>query len=189
MPCFRTDILPDSSICAHCEQLWTFQDDNNCFVLDPESMDKVAEFYRSDKSVVMKKCPEMVAADQMFEEEVQSAKGVFTDSVDELEESFPEASFQDFCKQVLNKAGVLFKDTDRSQNPYRRTAEQQARIGLYVQRMVVLWVRVKASVQSEQFDSIVRTLISVANRVENASRWAVQKVFPKYPVFVGPLVR
>ena len=34
----------------------------------------------------------------------------------------------------------------------------------------------------------MKTLIAVANRVENAARWAMQEAFPGYPVFVGPLV-
>ena len=188
MPCYRTDILADSSVCSHCDQLWALQGDDNCYTLNPKSMDKAAEFYRAGKTGVMRKWPEIVAAEQMFEDEVQSAKDVFADSEDELSESFPEASFQDVCRQILNETGVLFKDAGRAQNPYRRTAEQQARIGLYVQKMVVLWVRVKAAVLSEQFDSFVKTLTAVAKRVENASRWALQEVFPTYPVFVGPLV-
>ena len=188
MPCYRTDILANSSVCAHCDQLWALQDDDSFYALDPKTMEEAAEFYRAGKTGVMKKWPELVAAEQMFEEEVQSAKDIFADSEDELTASFPDVGFQDFCKLILNDAGVLFHDAGRSQNPYRRTAEQQARVGVYVQKMVVLWVRVKAAVSTEQFDAFFNTLCAVANRVENAARWAVQRTFQSYPVFVGPLV-
>lgn len=163
--------------------------EDNCYTPSPDSMDKAAEFYRAGRTGVMKKWPEIVAAQDIFDQEVQSAKDVFADSADELKASFPEATFQEFCKQVLNEAGVLFKDAGRrSQNPYRRTAEQQARIGAYIQKMAVLWVRIKAAVITAQFNKFVRALISIANRLENAARWAVQEKFPDYPVFVGPVV-
>ena len=55
MPCYRTDILADSSVCPHCDQLWALQDDDSFYALDPETMDKAAEFYRAGKTGVMKK--------------------------------------------------------------------------------------------------------------------------------------
>ena len=128
MPCYRTDILADSSVCAHCDQLWALQDDDSFYTLAPKTMDKAAEFYRAGKTDVMKKWPEMVAAEQMFEEEVQSAKDIFADSVDELSTSFPGVDFQDFCKQILNESGVLFHDADRSK--IRFAGQPSSRQGL-----------------------------------------------------------
>ena len=188
LPCYRTDILADSSVCAHCEQLWASENEEGMYELKPEVMDKAAEFYTAGKTGVMKKWPVMVAASEAFDSEVTSAKEIFADSEDELDAAFPEADFQKFCKQVLNDSGVVFAEAGRARNPFKRSAEQQERIGAYVQRMAVLWVRVKAAVEPAMFETFVRKLQEIARRVENAARWTVQKAFPAYPVFVGPLV-
>ena len=188
MPCYRTDILADSSLCEHCEQLWAVEGPDGHYCLDPEKMDKAAAFYIAGKTGVMHKWPEMVAASETFANEVRTAKEIFADSDEELDEAFPEANFQEFCKQILNESGVLFADAGRSRNPYKRSAEQQARIGSYVERMAVLWVRLKAVVEPARFETFVKKLQGIARRVEHAARWEVQAAFPTYPVFVGPLV-
>ena len=188
MPCYSTDILADSTFCAHCEELWSAKHDNGFYAVNPATMPKAAQLYKPGKSGVLKKWPEIVAAGATFEEEIQSAKDVFADSVDALAVSFPGVDFHTFCKDILNKAGVLFEDAGRSRNPYRRTAEQQARIGAYVQKMAVLWIRVKAAVKTSAFNAFVKKLRVIAKLVERAARWTVQKEFPEYPVFIGPLV-
>ena len=188
VPCFRTDILEDNSVCAHCEQLWAAPNESGFYVLNPETMDKAAEFYKPGKTGVMKKWQELIGASGIYEDEVQSAKDIFADSSDELDPDFPGMDFTAFCKEILNYSGVLFADAGRVRNPYRRTYEQQLRIGQYVQRMSVLWVRLKAAVKKPLFAEFVEKLRAIALRVEQATRWTVQKAFPKYPVFVGPLV-
>ena len=188
MPCYRTDILADSSLCEHCEQLWAVEGADGCYTLDPEKMDKAAAYYKAGKTGVMHKWPEMIAASETFANEVRSTKEIFADSDAELDEAFPEADFQQFCKQILNESGVLFADAGKSRNPYKRSAEQQARIGSYVDRMAVLWVRLKAAVEPAFFETFVTKLQGIAQRIEHAARWELQAAFPKYPVFVGPLV-
>ena len=73
MPCYRTDLLADNSVCARCEQLWASPGEDGNFALDPKTMDKAADFYKPGKTGVMKKWQEMVGASAIFEEEVQSA--------------------------------------------------------------------------------------------------------------------
>ena len=188
MPCYRTDLLSDSSLCEHCQQLWATQDGDGFYVLDPETMDKAAQYYAPGMTGVMKKWQEMAGASTIFDKEVQSAKDVFADSTDQLDADFPGMDFQQFCKEILNDSGVLFSDAGRSRNPYRRTQVQQVRIGAYTQRMAVLWVRVKAAVPEAVFAKFVSELRGISSRVEQAARWTVQKAFSQYPVFVGPLV-
>lgn len=188
MPCYRTDILHDNSVCAHCNELWAANDSDGFYSLKPGAMEKAADLYKPGKTGVMKKWTEMNVAKKVFDQEVSSAKDVFADSTDELDVDFPGMNFEQLCKEILNDSGVLFADAGRSKNPYRRTAAQQSNIGQYVQRMVVLWVRVKAAVKSAIFESFVSKLRGIAGRVELAAKWTVQKAFPNYPVFVGPLV-
>ena len=188
MPCYRTDILHDNSVCAHCNELWAARDGAGFYALKPEAMGKAAEFYKPGKTGVMKKWMEMKGASAIFEEDVGSAKDVFADSTDELDAKFPGTSFDQFCKEILNDSDVLFADAGRSWNPYRRTAVQQTNIEQYVQRMTVLWIRVKATVKSAIYKSFVEKLRGIARRVELAAKWTVQRAFPNYPVFVGPLV-
>ena len=188
MPCYRTDIPADSTVCAHCNELWAFPDDDNVCKLDVATMPKAAEFYQPGKTGVMRRWPEMIAAKEAFEREIQSAKDIFEDSEDELESLFPDTDFDGFCTCVLNDSEVLFADAGRSKNPYKRSAEQQARIGTYMLRMVVLFVRVKAAVPKVLFNPFVVKLRAVARRVEDAAKWTLQKAFPEYPVFSGPVV-
>lgn len=89
----------------------------------------------------MRKWQEIVGASAVFEEEVGSAKDIFQGSTGELDPSFPGMKFNKFCKEILNRSGVVFEDAGQSKNPYRITYEQRARIGMYTQRMAVLWVR------------------------------------------------
>ena len=49
-------------------------------------------------------------------------------------------------------------------------------------------MRVKSAVKTEIFFKFITELRQIATRVENAARWAVQKVFKDYPVFVGAIV-
>ena len=151
-------------------------------------MGKSAECYKPNKTGVMKKWMEIKGVKGVFEQEVGSAKDVFADSTDELDADFPDMTFEQLFKEILNDSGVLFADAGRSRNPYRRSAAQQTNIGQYMQRMVVLWVRVKAAVKPAIFKSFVDKLRGIARRVELAAKWTVQKAFPNYPVFVGPLV-
>ena len=46
----------------------------------------------------------------------------------------------------------------------------------------------KSAVKPEAFDAFVKKLRVIVKKVERAARWTVQKEFPDYPVFVGPLV-
>ena len=188
MPCYRTDLLADNSLCEHCQQLWAAHDEEGYYMLDPKTMDKAALFYKAGRTGVLRKWQEIVGASAVFEEEIQSAKEVFADSTDQLDKSFPGMDFSQFCKEVLNNSGVLFADAGRSRNPYRRSQVQQVRIGRYVQRMAVLWVRVKSAVPQAIFDKFMSDLRATAGKIEQAARWTVQKTFPQYPVFVGPLV-
>ena len=187
MPCYRTDVLHDNSLCAHCEELWADKDDAGFYVLKPKLMKKAAEVYKAGQSGVMKKWLEMKGARTIFESEALAAKDVFADSTDELEVTFPGMDFDQFCKEVLNASGVLAADAGKSRNPYRRTAAQQTDIGQYAQRMAVLWIRVKAAVKPAIFKTFVTKLRGIARRVEQAAKWTLQKAF-QYPVFVGPLV-
>ena len=188
MPCYRTDIPADSTVCPHCNELWAFPDEDNMCKLDVATMPKAAEFYKAGKTGVMRKWPEMLTAKEAFEREIQSAKDLFEDSPDALPSLFPEVDFDGFCNCVLNDAEVLFADAGRSKNPYKRSAEQQARIGAYVLRMVVLFIRVRAAVPQVRFNPFVVKLRAVARRVEDAAKWSAQRAFPEYPVFVGPIV-
>ena len=188
MPCYRTDLQADNAVCAHCEQLWAARDEEGFYILDPKTMDKAAEFYKPGKSGVMKKWQEIVGASAIFDDEVQAVKDVFADSEDELDAEFPGMNFDEYCKEIMNKSGVTFADAGRSRNPYRRTWEQQTRLGMYAQHMSVLWVRVKASVSAAIFNKFMRELRELALTIEQAARWTLQRAFSGFPVFVGPLV-
>ena len=188
LPCYRTDVLHDNSVCAHCEELWADKDEEGFYVLRPKLMKNAAEVYKAGKTGVMKKWMEIKGARNIFESEAAAAKDVFADSTEELGVDFPGMGFDQFCKEILNVSGVLFADAGKSRNPYRRTAAQQTNIGQYVQRMSVLWIRVKAAVKPAIFETFVTKLRGIAQRVEQAAKWTLQKAFPNYPVFVGPLV-
>ena len=88
--------MADSSVCEHCDQLWALQNDDGFYVLEPETMDKAAQFYEAGKTGVMKKWPEMVGACATWEQEIQAAKDGFADSDEELDVVLPETDFQGF---------------------------------------------------------------------------------------------
>ena len=188
IPCFRTDVLADNTVCSHCEQLWSESNDDGVYCLDVHKMPRAAEVYAPCKKGVMKKWPEMISAKEMYEQEIQAAVDVFTGSDDQLAKDFPSTSFEGFSVAVLNDSHVLFADAGRSKNPYRRTAEQQARIGAYTMKMAVLFIRVKAAVLELQLNPFIVKLRAAAKRIEDAAKWTVQRVFPDHAVYVGPLV-
>lgn len=39
---------------------------------------------------------------------MQAVKDVFADSEDELDSKFPGMSFDEYCKEIMNKSGVTF---------------------------------------------------------------------------------
>ena len=57
LPCFSTKLAADSSMCAHCDELWGVgPDDNGFFTLDPESMSEAAAVYEAGKTVSRLMC-------------------------------------------------------------------------------------------------------------------------------------
>ena len=159
------------------------------YCLNADTMPRAAEVYKAGKRGVMRKWAEFTTAKELYEQEIQSAIDVFAESESELPPDFPGTSFDEFCTAFLNESHILFADAGRSKNPYRRTAEQQAKIGAYVMEMAVLFVRVRAAVLGDaHINPFMQKLRDVAKRVQDAAKWAVQRAFPDHPVFVGPLV-
>ena len=69
----------------------------------------------------------------------------------------------------------------------RRSSRRELGI-ICLARMVVLVIRVKASIPDGTFNPFVVKLRSVARRVEDAAKWTMQRTFSDYPVFIGPIV-
>ena len=104
MPCYRTDLLADSTVCDHCEELWAQRDENGFYVLDPAKMEKAAQVYKPGKTGVMKKWQEIVGASAIFEEEVGSAKDIF-EGTGELESDFPGVDFRGVLQRNFEQVG------------------------------------------------------------------------------------
>merc|ERR1739848_751948 len=45
IPCFESEFDSTKSLCPHCEELWSFEDEDDSFTLDAETMKNAAKFY------------------------------------------------------------------------------------------------------------------------------------------------
>ena len=121
MPCYRTDLLADSTVCDHCDELWAQRDENGFYVLDPAKMEKAAQVYKPGKTGVMKKWQEIVGASAIFEEEVGSAKDIF-EGTGELESDFPGVDFRGVLQRNFEQVGCGVRGCGAHQEPISQNA-------------------------------------------------------------------
>ena len=107
----------------------------------------------------MKKWPELVTADPMFDEEVQSSKDILRIQTTSWARLFRMSSFKtrvlkenfEWDGRVISRRGPLKESVPQDS----RASDKDRHLRV---KMVVSWVRVKSTVSTEQFDSFFMTL-------------------------------
>ena len=124
-------------------------------------------------------------AEVEYSEQIASIKEIFDGSTIELPASWPDRYFKDVLKSVLVDTGIVNSEPNKAE--LKRTALHQQQLGEFMQRMVPLWLRVRAVLELSQMDEHVSSLGFIAQIVENATVAVLQKRKPDDPVFCGAL--
>ena len=136
----------------------------------------------------MKNWSSMRGMQDYFEKEVQIVKDLLQDSEFAVPADWPHMGWVAAQKTFMQQAGVLFADAGRSRNPYQRTAQEQAAIAAYARSMLRMWLRVGATVSKDKWIIHLKELQRKAQLIARAAKWAVQRQYPRDPVFAGPIV-
>ena len=189
LPCWSPNLVAGSAFCAHCKEIWGDHNSRSSdwFSFDADSMPAAAEFYKPGHKSVLWNNPAMISAKELFSEEITVIKDLLAGSEWELGRDWPGMGFREVSESVLAGAGVLYKDAARSSNPYRRDAWQEQRLKDYLHQMIKAWLRIRATVEPEAFNSHLTELQNMAKNVSKAAMWAVQQKNDE-PVLVGPIV-
>ena len=189
LKCYETKLAKDASVCGHCEELWAMPDDDLVYALTDE-MKRASALYEQGERKALKNWQGMKDMEGFFSDEVQKVKELLQGSTWELTKSWPFVFYHEAVKSFTNDAGVLFQDAGKSRNPHARSKREQHVICMYVQTLLPLWLRVRATVagQDEWVDSM-KALQKMAKQVARASTWALQSALPEDPVFVGSIVQ
>ena len=84
--CFSAKLTTESTVCAHCDQLWSMPDDDGIYELD-EGMTEAWDRYKKGVRRAMKNWDDMQDMDEFFGKEIQAVKDLLCDSEFELEAS------------------------------------------------------------------------------------------------------
>ena len=185
--CFDTNLAKESSVCAHCEQLWSLASDENVYEVT-EDMDAARERYKKGERRAMKNWQGMRDLPEFYSDQIQIIKDVVAGSRFAVANKWPNVSVDDAQRALLQDAGVLFADAGRSRNPYSRTSAEQVNIANYIHAMLKKYLAVRVTVDASRWATLLHELQRKAKLVQKAALWAMQAEFMADPVFVGPIV-
>ena len=175
--CYSTELTKQSTVCAHCEQLWALADDDGFYEVTEDMKDAWARYQKGERKA-MKNWSSMRGMQDYFEKEVQIVKDLLQDSEFAVPADWPHMGWVAAQKTFMQQAGVLFADAGRSRNPYQRTAQEQAAIAAYARSMLRMWLRVGATVSKDKWIIHLKELQRKAQLIARAAKWAVQRQYP-----------
>ena len=136
VPCFSQELEAGNKFCDVCSEIWSEHDKHGFYKLDWNAMPNAAQFYAPAKTGVLWKLPFMSSMEDFFSDEIQVVKDMFDGTDLELERDRPNAGFQEVATDALIKSGVLYRDADKSRNPYRRDGWEHDQLSEYLREML-----------------------------------------------------
>ena len=188
VPCFSTDIVAGGSVCKHCDQLWNSgPDDDGFFAIDKTSMKEAVKYYKMGAGNSFFRLPAMGEAERIYSSEISLIKQIFEGSSLELDAEWPGCHFKKVVESTLVDVGVVFTDSGKRGNPYKRLDVEQTRLGFYMVKVVKLWLRIRTFLSLDDLMEQTKLLGESARLVEKAMIATLQSSMPKIPVYCGAL--
>ena len=139
VPCYSTELSDLTGLCSHCDELWSGYDDNDLLTLNEETMPLAFAEYKQGRQGVLWNSQPIVAASEIFSDQIQTIKDSLAGTKCELDAQWPGRNFRSIAAEVLEKAGVTSPAT--SQNPPKRLESEQVVLGTCLKGMVKCWLR------------------------------------------------
>ena len=150
-------------------------------------MKEAAAYYKPGAGNNFFRLPALRQADDAYSTEISGIKQMLDGTAMELAADWPGCHFKRVVESTVVDAGVVYGDSGKKTNPYKRLDIEQQRLGDYMRQMVQLWLRVRTYVPLDDLLEQTKILGESARTIEKAMRSIIQSTMPKVPAYCGAI--
>ena len=172
-------------VCPHCAALWGAADDDLNYYILPTAKPVVAR-YKQGPRKALRQQTRFIAMSRAFDDTIAKIEERCDKVKCKLPDDWPGFSFKNMCDSILVDSGVVFPDA-LSRSYMRSTMDEHNLAGL-IGTVQQIYLRIAMCFEVDTLAGYVDHIVGVAKQVELAAMYELQRQFPEYPVFQGPLV-